>query len=659
MMTPDGIKMFYKRPLEIKLIWDSDFEKGNEYAELVYQNFMRNEDIAIDYNLNIPVYFVSKPDLSLIISSSVSTICFVFVDDNMIINRKLWEPIFIELEKFAKQESYCLVPIKFSPHAFIAFESLKLLNFYIEDDKTKFDKFLLAAAYSIYRTVFNNSKTQKVDIPLFLSHAKRTKGEDIAKNIIKYISNSKSPLKVFFDENDIHYGERFDITIEENLKKSSLIVLHTDGYSGREFCRRELMLAKKYERPIVLVDYLETGENRSFPYMGNTKTIRVEKNINYFKLIFEILKESIRLEYFKQKNQSIVNFFRSDFSKIRVIPYPPELLTMAFSDNKKEVIIYPNPILGNEEVQILKIQNPNKSFLTPILYVTSSKNYREMLNGHTISFSISESSDMKNSKDKLYRSQEMLVNISRYLIASGSKLVYTGSFFYPNFNFLDILIEQFKTYKEWIEEKEGISKDSFEYLYLKKSSNSISKSQLANVASVAKLIAIDPIGASDIDEINESLSLTKIREQASQKVTASIFIGGKNQGYLGVMPGVLEEFLIAIKNKKSVFLLGAFGGIVSEIIKLIDQKSDQIIISNDYQIKQKNKFFNEYNEYAKNNDLEPIDFNKIAQLIRKIKISDLNNGLSTKENYELFRSDDPDLISSLILKGLSKRIKQI
>lgn len=658
-MRPDGFNMYYKRPLEIKLIWDSAFEKGNDYAELIYQNFMRNEDIAIDYNLNIPVYFLTKPDPNLMKSSSISTIYFVFVDDNMIINRKLWEPIFIELEKYVKQESYHLVPIKFSSYAFITFESFKLLNFYIEDDKTKFDKFLLAAAYSIYRIVFNNSKTEKIDIPLFLSHAKRTKGEDIAKNIIKYISNSKSPVKVFFDENDIHYGERFDIIIEDNLKKSALVVLHTDGYSSREFCRRELMLAKKYERPIVLVDYLEKGENRSFPYMGNTKTIRVEKNINYFKLIFEILKESIRLEYFKQKNQSIVEFFHSDFSKTRVIPYPPELLTMAFGDNTKEVIIYPNPILGNEEVHILKTQNPNKSFLTPILYVTSTKNYREMLNGHAISFSISESSDMSDSKDKLYRSQEMLVNISRYLIASGSKLVYTGSIIYPKFNFLDILIEQLKTYKEWIEEKEGISKDSLEYLYLKKSSNNISKSQLASVASVANLKSIDPIVTSDIDEINESLSLTKIREQASQIVTASIFIGGKDQGYLGVMPGVLEEFLIAIKNKKSIFLLGAFGGIVSEIIKLIDQQPEQTIISNDYQVKQKQEFFNEYNKYAVNNDLKSMDFSKIAQLIRKIKISDLNNGLTNQENFELFRSDDPDLVSSLILKGLSKIVVQI
>jgi hypothetical protein len=35
------------------------------------------------------------------------------------------------------------------------------------------------------------------------------------------------------------------------------------------------------------------------------------------------------------------------------------------------------------------------------------------------------------------------------------------------------------------------------------------------------------------------------------------------------MPGVLEEILIAIDKKKPIFLLGAFGGVVGEVCKVL------------------------------------------------------------------------------------------
>lgn len=655
----DGGSMNYKRPLEIRIFWDSQFEKGIEFADLIYQNFMRNEDIAVDYNLNIPVYYINTPEKNSTNYNSKTVICFVFIDDNLIINKQNWTKVFEELIQLYNHGDIHVIPIKFSEHAYNAFDSFELMNFIIDDDKTKFDKLLLAVAYSIYSIIFNSDETRKVDIPLFLSHSKKSRGADVARNMISYITSSKSPIKVFFDENDIKYGERFDITIDENMKKSTLIVLHTDGFSSREFCRREVLSAKKYGRPIVLVDFLENGENRSFPYLGNTKTIKVEKNVNYFKLIFEVLKESIRLEYFKKKNESIVRFFKSDSEKTRVIAYPPELLTMSYSEKNREVIIYPNPVLGNEEIQILKSQYPSKSFLTPILYATSTKNYKDMLKGISISFSISESNSMKSSKDALYRSQEMLVNISRYLIASGAKIIYSGNINYPNFNFLDILINQFNTYKDWVEERKGITTDFFEYLYIKGDIGNISKSKLAAISNVGQITHIDPVVRYDLEEINGACSLSELREQVSQKVSASIFIGGKTDGYFGFMPGVLEEFIKAIKNNKIIFLIGAFGGVTSEIINLIVNNPKPHTISNEYQLPKKQHFYDEYNRIQEINHSAKIDFDEIANKISKINISSLNNGLTKDENLDLFYSDDPDLVSSLILRGLSKKAKQV
>lgn len=651
--------MKYIRPLEIRIFWDSQFEKGIDFANLIYQNFMRNEDIAVDYNLNIPVYYINSPNNNPYNYQSKVVVCFIFIDDNLIINKDSWLKTFEDLMQLSNKGNVHIIPIKFSDNAFEAFDGFSHINFIINEDKTKFDKLLLAVAYSTYSILFNSDETSKVDIPLFLSHSKMSKGADVARNIINYIKDNKSPIKVFFDENDIKYGERFDIIIDENIKKSTLIVLHTDGFSSREFCRREILSAKKYGRPIVLVDFLEQGENRSFPYLGNTKTIKVEKNVNYFKLIFEVLKESIRLEYFRRKNESIVSFFKSGSEKTTVIAYPPELLTMSFSGEKREIIIYPNPVLGNEELQILKSQFPLKTFLTPILFVTSTKNYKDMLNGISISFSISETDEIISSQDALLRSQEMLVNISRYLIASGAKLVYSGNINYHKFNFLDILINQFHTYKDWIEDKKGITTSFFEYFHLKGDSTSLTKTKLASIANIGQITNVEPITDYNSNDINRAFSLSNIRELVSQKVSGSIFIGGKVDNYSGVMPGVLEEFIKAFKNNKIIFLIGAFGGITYEIINLIIKKSKSSLISNEFLKSRKKLFYDEYDNIQNLNKRDKVDFDKIASEISKINISSLNNGLSEEENLDLFYSDDPDLVSSLILKGLSKKTKQI
>ena len=400
-MKKDGTD-FHKRPIEIRVYWDNEFKKGQEYADLIFHNFSQNEEVAYEYNLGIPVYFFNNPIFELDNNRSNHIICFIFIDDNFIINKNKWEHTLNNLTNEQTSKTISIIPVKFSEYAYSFFDQFSLLNFIIPENKTKNDKFLLAVAYSIYLCLFNKNSFNKVSMPLFLSHCKKSDGLRVCKNIKEYLANNKSPISIFFDENDIYFGERFDIKIEENIKKSTLVIIHSDGFSSREFCKREVLLAKQYERPIVLIDYLQNGENRLFPYLGNIRTIKIEKNINYFKLLFEIIKESIRIEFFRQKNNMIISIFNPKHLNYKLIPYAPELLTISFSTNKKEIIIYPNPLLGNEELKLLESQFPNKRFLTPILFAISSKKYISMLNNVSISFSVSETDKMKTSHDVLY-----------------------------------------------------------------------------------------------------------------------------------------------------------------------------------------------------------------------------------------------------------------
>ena len=75
---------------------------------------------------------------------------------------------------------------------------------------------------------------------------------------------------------DIADGYEFEKQIETNIKDSALIVFHTDEYSAREWCRIEVLVAKRNKCSIVVVHDIKKGEKRAFPYLGNTPTITIQ-----------------------------------------------------------------------------------------------------------------------------------------------------------------------------------------------------------------------------------------------------------------------------------------------------------------------------------------------------------------------------------------------
>ena len=115
-------------------------------------------------------------------------------------------------------------------------------------------------------------------VKLFISHAKLD-GASIAMDFRNYI-RSETKLNSFFDANDIADGYDFEKEIAGGVRNSVLVVFQTDAYSSREWCRIEIITAKRYKSPIVVVDAIEVGEKRSFPYIGNAPSIRWKNNFS-------------------------------------------------------------------------------------------------------------------------------------------------------------------------------------------------------------------------------------------------------------------------------------------------------------------------------------------------------------------------------------------
>ncbi|MBK8210337.1 MAG: toll/interleukin-1 receptor domain-containing protein [Rhodospirillales bacterium] len=110
---------------------------------------------------------------------------------------------------------------------------------------------------------------------LFLSHAKAD-GWEITSTIRDHLSKNTYGVGTFVDAFDLPGGTRFDSQFDAQIALSALVVLRSDRHGTRPWCRWEVLRAKAHNRPVLVVDLIEHGEPRVFPYIGNVPAMRVQ-----------------------------------------------------------------------------------------------------------------------------------------------------------------------------------------------------------------------------------------------------------------------------------------------------------------------------------------------------------------------------------------------
>ena len=228
-------------------------------------------------------------------------------------------------------------------------------------------------------------------IKLFLSHTKKDgSGYAYAKSIIHHIATLN--IGRFFDIYDIPPGTNFEEKIEENIKESTFLAIMSDNYSTRYWCQRELMAAKKHDRPIVIANCLEEYEDRSFSAVANLPSIRVpsakqkkytkkekllqldilteelnvktthnllSSNIKYkvkskdsIKILVAVMVETIRYKYSMQ----ILDFYQKNIKFLgdaEILSRPPESWQIQEAINSGKNICYPEPPIYHRELMWL------------------------------------------------------------------------------------------------------------------------------------------------------------------------------------------------------------------------------------------------------------------------------------------------------------------
>lgn len=670
-----------KFPLTIYVLCHPEFEEGYSYAEYIYTHFTRDIKNPASRGIGIPVLFSAKEKmyehkLQINFDSSERIAIIVFIDDKMMIDNNWYSYISQIQERCDKDPRYIIFPIAIKKTAFAfpvqTIKSKNYIRLFEKEDKVERYRYLIfTLTHELCRFLYNIERISEVEdysspppIKLFLSHAK-VDGLKITKSIWRYIKLD-TPLDDFFDAQDIAPGYDFANEIKSAIPNCMILVIHTDEYSSREWCRKEIILAKEYSIPILVLDCLNKLEKRSFPYMANVQTLRIKEHNepDFDNIICTALIEVLRHKFQLLYNLYIIESYGLKISNKNVLGYPPELITLVQRvDSSSNLVVYPDPPLGNDELTILKKYKKELNFVTPtLLHCVDNKTMTISdgpLNGYKIGISISEIFEENIHGLNILHLQDMMIEIARYLLIVGAKLVYGGDIKYnENFNFVDILTCLVKNHNS---EQEEIPQKIENYVsnYLR---SFVSEEIQSELIDVAKFIFVNPIESIDYEKHDDELyfryakarDLSNMRCLMNDEINARIILGGKKHGYQGIYPGVLEEVVLAMNSDKPIYLIGAFGGATQEIIKCL-QGNDSNALSEEYQSDFNNYgiFYSYYNERASKDGVQQIDYVGIKNMLKNKGIIGLKNGLDKTENETLFNSTNIIEIISLILKGLT------
>lgn len=196
-------------------------------------------------------------------------------------------------------------------------------------------------------------------VQIFLSHSKHDKDGERIAYLIREQLHSGHGLSSFFDVHDIPAGLRFHQVLLKQLAQSAVVAIHTDSYSSREWCRREIIEAKRNSVPLVVANCISELDERGFPYMGNVPIVRMDPqqaeriNIIIARLLDEVLKDFLW--------RCRIQLVNTEQSAVQFVPRAPELISLAglkFHGIGQPTIVYPDPPLSSEEERLFEEVKP-------------------------------------------------------------------------------------------------------------------------------------------------------------------------------------------------------------------------------------------------------------------------------------------------------------
>jgi hypothetical protein len=665
-------------PLLLHLIFHPASSEARDLAHTLHRAL--NNDSALP-GLAVPTRILIEdgtklppPDHSL--DEAEHSVVIVLADDEMVIEadvvpagRLSWPSFVADLAEKCADGRHRFLPVQFSESAWPLHENLKSINFIrafakeLAERPAWVERMLVV---EICRFLLGEGRGTKVPIGVFLSHAKQdiNKSPNLFNELVAHLQATQ-PVSAWVDSGQIQAGTNFATAIEDGVRNAAVLVLLTSSYSGRTWCRREVLFAKKHSRPLVVVDGLDGIDIRAFPYIGNVPMLAWSHG-GAQRAVDLLLKEQLRHLHAGKLLE------RSRKPGDCVLTAPPELTTI-ISLPKGSNVLYPDPPLGDEEVEVLKLLDHRIE--TPLQQLAADRK----LGGQKIALSISESDAPERAGMFPEHFDAALLEISRHLLVRGATLAYGGHLGSEGYTvaLFDLVrahqqmsglppVERIINYVGWPVPLPRDQRAKFQGL-----ATFVRTEAPTGIATLEPQTFVpEPSyfpADSPVRRFAWARGMTLMRERQTADVRARIAIGGKvgptvtaqaDGGkkvawYSGRIPGVIEEIMLTLQAGKPLYLCGAFGGAAALAIELLEGRVPQEFTW-DYQ-KQAPHAEAMRGLYAQHG-IEWLDYPQMAKIFADAGVAGLSraNHLSDDENRELFRCHDVPRLIELLLLGLTR-----
>ena len=669
------------QPLLVHLIFHPQSDSARELAMTVYQSL--NDDSALP-GLRIPTVFACEdgtefPPVQINLAEAERSVFVVLIDDKMVIEpatvptgRKIWSEFVGDLHAEVKDGKHRFIPVQLSESGFPLDERLAGTSFlrgHLQNKEELSGWLCRVLLVEISRFLDGDERGKSLPLRLFLSHAKQDIDEEpqVFNKIVEHLQITQ-PVEAWVDSAKIAGGSQFANEIEEGVIDSALLALVTRNYSSRSWCRNEMLIAKRNQCPLVVVDAQEGVEARTFPYSGNTPRIRWSES-GAAAAVDLLLKETLR-----QKHARLV-LERGKRKSDHVLTTSPEPTTVVRVP-VEQTILYPDPPIGDEEAEELKTLG--RRFLTPIQRAHEDRS----LSGKTVLISISESNDSLGRGLIAEHMNSTLIEISRQLLVRGATLEYGGHL--GDDGYTQVLFDMAQSYNatSGVRPAERIINDVGWPLPLEELPDEV-RAKYQRQAIYRRISR--PEGVENFDPqtfVEEpkffpansperryawSRGMTAMRKfQAEESgAIARVVIGGKvgptvtatregekkEKWYSGRIPGVIEEVLMSLRAGQPVFIVGAFGGAAKAVIDLLEGK-ERPDLTWDFQknaphAEEMRSIYQQQGQTWENYD-------EFSQFLSEMSVSGVAklNRLSLDENRELMTTRDQSRIVELAVKGV-------
>jgi hypothetical protein len=691
--------------MQVHVIWHpASDEKCRPLAGKIYTTFNRDAYQPLFPGIGIPVFFRcagGKPDDPRSTPAQIATpdtecdLRIVLLTSDFVFDagwKSFWENSVHEVR--AKGNKGAILAFGLSPGMAEGDAKVVQLDTFGEQAADVLIQHVLLQACRLLGgrpRVGSSPERGAAPMKLFLSHTKRdTNGLVAAKALKGYFDNLE--VDRFFDEVSIQPGDSITQELIEEIKDSAFVAVRTDGYLASPWCRKELALAKRAQRPIVVMDALTGIEARSSPFMAYLPSIRMDPPSTQMdqqqaRAILTNITNFIGLEVLRflhaerqLKLLKAQGMFPADAVLLLRPPEARDLVAAvhdggATANKARVVFVHPDPVLAAEETEDLS--------LYPATLVTPITAWSKRLDGMRLGLSTApvEAAELAALGISELHVKDAVRIVARQALAAGATLVYGGALELrtpaeknPVENFTETLFQMIGAYNKggliqfpplidyspwpWSQEVD------IDWLAARRS---MLDARLCEPPEDAREFSAGD-GPGHVERLKKTVegryalarSLYSMRQLITGNTHARIVLGGKLRGFSGLLPGIVEETLLSIRRNQPIYIVGGFGG-AARVVALAVYGQKPSYLSREYQNHTSSDYTATLSFYEKRKSESPglnladTDYSSARRELEAYGVRGLaaKNGLTEAENLELFSTGSIDVALFLIMKGLS------